>query len=99
MSNAVKYMNFNKPDPYIRIHISQAQQGVNILVEDNGIGIKQEHIDRIFDMFFRATSQATGSGLGLYIVKEAVNKLKGDISIKSQLGQGTQFKIYLPDLG
>ncbi len=98
ISNTVKYMKTDIPEPYLRIHISQAQKGVDILVEDNGIGIKQEHIDRIFEMFFRATNQATGSGLGLYIVKEAVNRLKGEISISSEISQGTRFDIYLPDL-
>ena len=91
-------MKTDIPEPYLRIHISQAQKGVDILVEDNGIGIKQEHIDRIFEMFFRATNQASGSGLGLYIVKEAVNRLKGEISISSEISQGTRFDIYLPDL-
>jgi signal transduction histidine kinase len=98
MSNAVKYMNTRSAEPYISVRISKATQGVNMVVEDNGIGIKQEHLSRIFDMFFRATTQATGSGLGLYIVKEAVNRLKGDISISSQQGLGTRFDIYLPDL-
>ncbi|HTJ48638.1 MAG TPA: HAMP domain-containing sensor histidine kinase, partial [Cyclobacteriaceae bacterium] len=62
-----------------------------------GIGIDAEALPRIFDMFFRATNKTTGSGLGLYIVKEAVEKLQGVIAIESSVGQGTTFKIEIPN--
>jgi signal transduction histidine kinase len=64
---------------------------------DNGIGIEERYLTRVFDMFFRGTETNKGAGLGLYIVKEAVEKLRGDIQIESVIGQGTVFKITLPN--
>ena len=67
-----------------------------IQVEDNGQGIATEYHNKIFDMFFRANEQSKGSGLGLYIVKEALMKLSGSIKLESTLGVGTTFTIVLP---
>ena len=72
--------------------------GVTIGVIDNGEGIPQEHLPRIFEMFFRATSRGTGSGIGLYIVNEMVSKLRGSVEVKSIKGQGSKFLIWLPDI-
>jgi signal transduction histidine kinase len=65
---------------------------------DNGIGIDKAYISKVFDMFFRATQNNDGAGLGLYIVREAVEKLKGEIVIESEIGIGTSFKIQVPNL-
>jgi signal transduction histidine kinase len=65
-------------------------------VTDNGEGIPSEHIAKIFDMFFRATTTSTGTGLGLYIVKEVVDKLGGSIDLDSTLGEGTTVTVTLP---
>ncbi|MDL5047623.1 HAMP domain-containing sensor histidine kinase [Oscillatoria amoena NRMC-F 0135] len=64
---------------------------------DNGIGISEDNLGRIFDMFYRATEQSDGSGIGLYIVKNAVEKLDGTINVQSKPGEGTTFIIQLPD--
>jgi signal transduction histidine kinase len=71
---------------------------VELLAIDNGIGISEENVSRIFEMFFRATSLSTGSGLGLYIVKETIEKLGGTIEVNAALGQGTSFKMILPNI-
>jgi signal transduction histidine kinase len=65
-------------------------------VEDNGVGIKPDHHEKIFDMFYRASENSKGSGLGLYIAREAVKKLGGQITVESELGKGTRFRIILP---
>jgi signal transduction histidine kinase len=65
---------------------------------DNGIGIAAENQERVFDMFYRATSERTGSGLGLYIVKEMVSKLGGSIKLDSQKDIGTAIRIEIPNL-
>ena len=65
--------------------------------EDNGIGIDPEYLNKVFDMFFRATPNNEGAGLGLYIVQEAVDKLKGSVQIKSALRKGTNFIIDIPN--
>jgi signal transduction histidine kinase len=56
------------------------------------------YIDRIFDMFYRASEISYGSGLGLYIVKNAVAKLHGSINVESVLGEGTKFTVVIPNL-
>lgn len=66
------------------------------MVADNGIGISERNLPKIFDMFYRATSSVAGTGLGLYICKEMITKLGGSITLESQLGIGTTVKIYIP---
>ena len=65
-------------------------------VEDNGQGIATEYHARIFEMFYRANEQSKGSGLGLYIVKEALMKLSGTIQLESSPGIGSTFIVMLP---
>jgi signal transduction histidine kinase len=67
-----------------------------IIFSDNGIGIEKNDLAKIFEMFYRATIQSDGSGIGLYIVKNAVEKLGGGISVSSKVGFGTTFTIKLP---
>jgi signal transduction histidine kinase len=55
-------------------------------------------VTKIFDMFFRASRRGTGSGLGLYIVREAIQKIGGTIEVKSELGKGTEFAVVIPNL-
>ena len=64
---------------------------------DNGIGIDESNLPRIFEMFYRATEQSDGSGIGLYIVKNAIEKLGGQITVASRFNQGTRFNIILPN--
>ena len=65
--------------------------------EDNGIGIQEEHLDHIYDMFYRANENSKGSGLGLYIVKETVEAMNGKVNVKSDLSTGTTFTVELPN--
>ena len=99
ISNAIKYADPSKIQPEITINISITDSMAIIEVADNGIGIEEQHLSKIFTLFYRATSSATGSGLGLYIIKETVEKLGGYITINSQKGTGTVIKIIIPDLG
>jgi len=96
ISNAVKFQKQkNGFVPEIRIR-SYAKDTVFIEVEDNGEGIEESYKNRIFEMFYRATTTSTGSGLGLFIANEAVLKLNGVISFKSKHGEGSIFTIELP---
>jgi signal transduction histidine kinase len=97
ISNAIKYQNPYTENPYLHIEIRQTPQQAEITFTDNGIGIKEDHQARIFDMFYRATESTDGSGLGLYIVKQTVERMKGKISLKSQYGQMTQFAVRIPN--
>jgi signal transduction histidine kinase len=98
ISNAIRYYDSWK-EPFLRIEILVDEQQATISFEDNGIGIAEEFQDRIFKMFFRASFESKGSGLGLYIVKNTVDKLGGKISVKSKLGEGTLFSLLIPNRG
>jgi signal transduction histidine kinase len=97
LSNAIRYRDNYKEKQTIHIKIIAEKENTKIIFADNGIGIGQEHIDKIFKMFYRASADSKGSGLGLYIVYETIQKLNGKISVDSQLGQGTMFVIELPN--
>ncbi len=97
MSNAVKYHNLNQPNPYIRVSFKRLKSVVEIAIQDNGQGISRESLPKIFDMFYRASSTTEGTGLGLYIVQEALSKIKGIILVDSDLGKGSTFKIVLDE--
>ena len=96
LANAIKYNNQSSDNKYVKISAMQDKEILHIRVEDNGAGIGKEHQDKIFDMFFRAADDSSGSGLGLYIVKETITKLGGSINFESALRQGTAFTITLP---
>jgi signal transduction histidine kinase len=94
IENSIKYSR--ETDAFVRISIHAQDESVLIEVEDNGLGIPEAHQAKIFEMFYRATDTATGSGLGLYILKRSVDRLKGKVKIKSNEGEGSVFTIQLP---
>lgn len=97
LSNAIKFQRQEAGvTPEIRIVSSVKNNHLFIRVEDNGEGIHEEFKTRIFEMFYRATTSTTGSGLGLFIAKEAAKKLSGSISFSSTYGEGSIFTIELP---
>lgn len=97
ISNAIKYRRPDAQDSEIMIRIDIDHLRANIVFSDNGIGIKESSLKRVFEMFYRATEQGEGSGIGLYIVKNAVEKLGGHISVASKVNEGTTFHIVLPN--
>lgn len=98
ISNAIRYADLSKVNPNITVSVKMTMQRAIISIEDNGIGIDQKHINRIFDMFYRAVEHAKGSGLGLFLVRESVKMLRGTIQVSSQLHEGTTFTLQLPNL-
>jgi PAS domain S-box-containing protein len=96
LSNAVKYSKKGSESPFVHVEVDTRLGACLMRVTDNGEGIPSEHIAKIFDMFFRATTTSTGTGLGLYIVKEVVDKLGGSIDLDSTLGEGTTVTVTLP---
>jgi signal transduction histidine kinase len=95
LSNAVKYHRLNQDDPYIKVSFEKSDHQAIITVEDNGQGIPPQSLNKVFDMFFRASQETEGTGLGLYIVKEALTKIKGKIDVGSTFGKGTIFTVVL----
>jgi len=96
IANAIKYHNLNQEDPFIRISAKTEDGFILIGVEDNGKGIDESYKDKIFEMFYRASESSEGSGLGLYIAREMTDKLNGQLSVDTVLGQGSTFTIILP---
>lgn len=95
LSNAFKYLR-QDVHGLVTLTTELKQNTLYITVKDNGEGIEKKHIDKVFDMFYRASSRANGTGLGLYLCREIINKLNGTISIASEIGKGTTVKIALP---
>ncbi len=98
ISNAIKYADLRKEDPALEIAVTCNNGTAEICVRDNGEGIPTDARPRIFEMFYRASANGSGSGLGLYIVKEAVQKIGGTIIVHSEYGKGTEFVVTIPNL-
>lgn len=98
LSNAIKYQDLKKEQSTLEIVIRANDQDAECTFSDNGLGIRAEHLEKVFDLFFRASIQATGTGLGLYITHNAIHKLGGKIKVDSELGVGTTFTLLLPSL-
>ncbi|WP_337325306.1 sensor histidine kinase [Chryseolinea sp. T2] len=97
VSNAIKYYDPAKERSYVRMQVRRVSEQAVIEIEDNGIGIPLELQQRVFDMFYRATESSEGSGLGLFIVKETIEKLGGTIELSSVPGLGTTFRLVIPN--
>lgn len=95
ISNSIKYRHPARL-PEIELNLERNGQHIVLVVSDNGIGIKEYHLEKIFDMFYRTSDHSTGSGLGLYIVRETIKKLGGTVRVESVVNQGTKFTITLP---
>jgi signal transduction histidine kinase len=96
LSNAIRYHDSRKAEPYIHLKAEVKGRVFYMKVEDNGQGIASEYHAKVFEMFYRANEHSKGSGLGLYIVKEALMKLSGTIQLESSPGLGSVFTIKLP---
>lgn len=94
VENAIQFRG--RKDPFILLSAQEKDEGLQITIQDNGQGIEDEYQSKVFDMFFRGNEQSKGNGLGLYIVKKAVEKLKGNLSIKSTYQYGTTFTVWFP---
>lgn len=97
LSNAIKYQKIDNEDKLIELNIEVAKGQAVIYVKDNGIGIPENYINEIFNLFFRASTQDAGSGFGLYNVKDALLKLNGGIKVSSVLGEGAVFQVTIPN--
>ncbi len=97
ISNAVKYQKPTEPNPKISVQVKVDEDKSVIDIEDNGIGILEQHLNNIFKMFFRSSNNVTGLGIGLYIVKEALTRIGGEIFVHSAYGIGTSFSLNIPN--
>jgi signal transduction histidine kinase len=99
ISNAIMHQHAYETNPALNIQVMVTDTKATLTFRDNGVGIPKEELSRIFDMFFTGEkARGDGSGLGLYVVKEIVKKLKGKIYVDSEVGEGSQFVIEIPNM-
>lgn len=98
ISNSIKYADLSKEKSFIHIDVHCFQEDCFIQIRDNGIGIEKKYLSHIYEMFYRATTTNEGDGLGLYIVKETLQKLQGTIEVESEIRIGTSFAIRLANI-
>lgn len=99
LSNAIKYQDPEKEAPYVKVHLSDKGDCHQLLIADNGLGIPSDKVDDVWELFYQSGHDQQGSGMGLFIVKETVQKLGGSVEVRAQAGQGTTFEIKLPKNG
>ena len=97
ISNAIKYRSYTRERSFIHVDIEVTEQEMVMTIEDNGEGIPESKLSTIFDMFVRASENSEGSGLGLYIVKDVIEKLQGQIEVESKEDVGTKFMVRIPN--
>ena len=94
VNNAIKFKSpERKPEIFVKTY--RDSNFIVISVKDNGIGIEGSKLDAVFSKYYRLENAIEGSGIGLYLVKEIVSNSGGKILLESQLGKGTEFKVYL----
>ncbi|TCN53104.1 PAS domain S-box protein [Flavobacterium circumlabens] len=98
ISNAIKYQKKEESGRSVKIAGHSDPENLHLTITDNGIGIAPAYHQKIYDMFFRLSGKKEGSGIGLYIVKDAIEILQGSIAIQSEEGIGTTFIITLKNL-
>ncbi len=98
VGNAVKYQRVDEPNPRVDITFSVDEKGGTLTVTDNGEGISANVHEKVFEMFYRNSQNSVGSGLGLYLCKEIVHKMDGEIKLTSESGKGSTFIVKLPNM-
>ncbi|MFK7922673.1 MAG: sensor histidine kinase [Bacteroidia bacterium] len=98
ISNAIRYSKPGDLRPHVKVEIKSLGDRAKIIVQDEGIGIREDLHDRIFEMFYRASNQSEGTGLGLYMVNETAQKLGGKVELDSKVGEGSIFEVSIPNL-
>ncbi|MDB5022521.1 MAG: His Kinase (phospho-acceptor) protein [Mucilaginibacter sp.] len=96
VSNSVKYSDWKKPEQWVKVKSYRSDTQMIIEVEDNGLGIRQKDQERIFDKFYMSGDNKRSSGIGLYLVKDAVTQLNGKIEVRSEPGVSSRFKVSIP---
>jgi signal transduction histidine kinase len=97
ISNAIRYSDQSKKHPFIKVQVQNTKSRFIIIFSDNGLGIEESHLNSIFNMFYRANETSSGSGLGLFILKETIETLQGHVEVSSQIGEGTSYIISMPN--
>jgi len=97
ISNSIKYCDEAKSNSFIQVSATITPAHAIIHVRDNGMGIHRDYLPEIFSMFYRGTEKSDGAGLGLYIVRETLERLYGRVAVTSRLGEGTDITLTIPN--
>lgn len=98
ISNGIKYRRQSNEVSYVEVKLQSDSEHFYITISDNGEGIKAENQEKVFDMFYRASTTSAGTGLGLYICKDIISKLNGKMILMSEFSKGTVIKLTLPKI-
>lgn len=96
VSNAIKYRSSERQPKVIMSCDDEAGDFISLTITDNGMGIKQEDINKIFSIYKRMHTHVEGTGIGLYLVKRIIDNAEGRIEVKSEVNVGSTFKVFLP---
>lgn len=97
ISNAIKYHDISNDNAAIWIDVKTTKKEAVLIIKDNGVGMAEHQLEKIFEMFYRVSSKVMGSGIGLFIVKEVLSKLNGTIDVQSKIGKGSTFTLRIPN--
>ena len=96
INNSIKY---SKPEGFINLTAINNSEELSIRIEDNGHGIEKQHLDKIFNRFYRtskARAHTKGTGLGLSLVKQLISRMNGEVRVESKISKGTSFFVSIP---
>jgi signal transduction histidine kinase len=96
--NAIAFQDSKKRDRYIDVQVESDQNFIHIKISDNGIGFSSVYNQKIFKPFFKASTQSKGVGMGMFLLSNLLNKVKGKISFKSEEQIGSSFTVSIPCL-
>ncbi len=96
IENAIRFKNLDRGNVLIDIAVKVENEGTEICISDNGVGIEEADIKKIFELFFHGDNKQAGAGIGLFVVHEAVVRMNGEIAISSKVEEGTTITVKLP---
>lgn len=95
IENGMKYSDPKKKESWLKINIECKNGQAIFIFQDNGLGISKENQAKVFEMFYKVNQDSSGTGLGLFLVKLAIEKLQGELNIDSEPGKGSTFKVVI----
>lgn len=98
IANSVEYKAKREEKSYVKILVQITRTHASILIEDNGEGIQEQQLEKVFEMFYRGNERSKGTGLGLYVVQQTVEQLGGTLQLQSNYKKGSIFTIHIPNL-
>ncbi len=99
IANSIEYKTQREKKSFVKISVRVTRTHASIIIEDNGQGIEEEQLDKVFEMFYRGNERSQGAGLGLYVVKQTVDQLEGTLQLQSNYKTGSIFTLQIPNSG